>query len=240
MATLTIQPDATTGQDSMGYSGNTSLTWGTASILYFGGGSDDQTFSVLKFDLSALSGVTINSADLIVTNPSTRSGTNTINVHRILSGNSDWTESGCSWDNRKDGTTWVGSGGCGTAGTDFASTLLGTLTIPAGTHSGGEVWEIPLDTTEFTTLVSANYGIVVRAPSTAYVQWTYHSSDADTESVRPKLVVDYTAGGGSTGQIKVWNGSAFVAKPVKVYNGSTWVTKPVKYYNGTAWVTTTY
>lgn len=44
----------------------------------------------------------------------------------------------------------------------------------------------------------------------------------------------------TTGQIKVWNGSAWVAKPVKVWNGSAWVIKPVKYWNGSAWVTTPY
>lgn len=48
------------------------------------------------------------------------------------------------------------------------------------------------------------------------------------------------ASGGSTGQIKVWNGSAFVAKPIKVWNGSSWVTKPVKYWNGSSWITTPY
>jgi hypothetical protein len=42
------------------------------------------------------------------------------------------------------------------------------------------------------------------------------------------------------GNIKVWNGTAWVAKPVKVWNGSAWVAKPVKRWNGTAWVTTTY
>lgn len=51
---------------------------------------------------------------------------------------------------------------------------------------------------------------------------------------------DYTGGGGSTGQIKTWNGSAFVAKPVKVWNGSAWVTKPLKVYNGSSWVVTNY
>lgn len=45
---------------------------------------------------------------------------------------------------------------------------------------------------------------------------------------------------GSTGQIKVWNGSAFVAKPVKVWNGSSWGVKPVKRWNGSAWITTPY
>lgn len=47
------------------------------------------------------------------------------------------------------------------------------------------------------------------------------------------------AGGGPTGQIKVWNGSAWVAKPVKYWNGSAWVTKPLKYWNGSEWITTT-
>ena len=47
-------------------------------------------------------------------------------------------------------------------------------------------------------------------------------------------------GGGTTGQIKAYNGTSFVAKPVKVWSGSAWVTKPVKRYNGTSWVATNY
>ena len=46
--------------------------------------------------------------------------------------------------------------------------------------------------------------------------------------------------GGSTGQIKVYNGSSFVAKPVKVWNGSAWVVKPLKRWNGSVWVVTPY
>lgn len=38
------------------------------------------------------------------------------------------------------------------------------------------------------------------------------------------------------GLIKVWNGSAWVEKPVKVWNGSAWVQKPVKVWNGSSWV----
>jgi hypothetical protein len=45
---------------------------------------------------------------------------------------------------------------------------------------------------------------------------------------------------GNTGQIKVWTGAAWVAKPVKVWNGSTWEIKPVKYWNGSDWITTPY
>ena len=47
-------------------------------------------------------------------------------------------------------------------------------------------------------------------------------------------------GGGTTGQIKVWTGASFEAKPVKVWNGSTWVTKPLKTWNGSSWVATNY
>ena len=52
--------------------------------------------------------------------------------------------------------------------------------------------------------------------------------------------VNFGGGGGTTGQIKVWNGSAWVAKPVKVWNGSAWVIKPLKFYNGSIFVTTGY
>jgi hypothetical protein len=43
-----------------------------------------------------------------------------------------------------------------------------------------------------------------------------------------------------TGQIKVWTGAAWEAKPMKVWDGASWVTKPVKFWNGSAWITTPY
>jgi hypothetical protein len=42
----------------------------------------------------------------------------------------------------------------------------------------------------------------------------------------------------TTGEIKVYTGSGWTAKPMKVWNGSSWVTKPVKRWNGTSWVET--
>jgi hypothetical protein len=38
------------------------------------------------------------------------------------------------------------------------------------------------------------------------------------------------------GKVKVWNGSAFIAKPMKVWDGTAWVEKPMKVWNGSAWV----
>ena len=50
--------------------------------------------------------------------------------------------------------------------------------------------------------------------------WTYQPLLPATAELQSTPV-------GTTGQIKVWNGSQ-------------WVTKPIKFYNGTTWVTTTY
>jgi hypothetical protein len=39
-----------------------------------------------------------------------------------------------------------------------------------------------------------------------------------------------------SGQLRVWNGSVLICKPIKVWNGSAWVAKPVMRWNGKAWV----
>lgn len=38
------------------------------------------------------------------------------------------------------------------------------------------------------------------------------------------------------GRVKIWNGSAWVLKPVKIWTGSAWIEKPAKIWNGSAWV----
>lgn len=52
----------------------------------------------------------------------------------------------------------------------------------------------------------------------------------------------FTVSASSTtrGQIKIYDGTAFVAKPVKVWDGSSWGTKPAKRWSGTAWTETNY
>lgn len=44
------------------------------------------------------------------------------------------------------------------------------------------------------------------------------------------------AAGGTAGYVNVWNGAAWVLKPVKVWTGSAWIIKPAKFWNGAAWV----
>lgn len=52
-----------------------------------------------------------------------------------------------------------------------------------------------------------------------------------------------SSGGGSSpsfGNIKIWSGAIWTAKPVKFWNGGTWVKANVKYWNGGSWTLTNY
>ena len=44
----------------------------------------------------------------------------------------------------------------------------------------------------------------------------------------------------TTGQIKVWDGASWVAKPMKYWDGASWTIKPVKYWDGASWTVTPY
>lgn len=59
---------------------------------------------------------------------------------------------------------------------------------------------------------------------TALLTW---ATDGDTGS-----------GPSTTGYISVWDGAAWVKKPVKYWDGAAWVTKPIKYWNGSVFVST--
>lgn len=122
-------------------------------------------------------------------------------------------------------------------------------TFQIGVRSGStDYWSSNKDTVNVTTYVLFN-NVWTTNPNTSSA-WTVSDLDAlqigvkKTNSVGGAVTymyaeVDYTSGG-SSGQLKVWNGTAWSAKPVKVWNGSAWVTKPVKRWNGSAWVTTPY
>jgi hypothetical protein len=82
MATITIQPDAETGIDALGYKNGPNTNYGTNQSIYFGGIGNEECFSALKFNLSPLSGKTIVSASLVIYCSYARSGTNSLVVYR--------------------------------------------------------------------------------------------------------------------------------------------------------------
>lgn len=85
--------------------------------------------------------------------------------------------------------------------------------------------------------VGAAYEILATAGSSTprtFTGTTTVGRSAIIVALRPAVTVT------ASGDIKVYLGSAFIAKPVKVWTGSAWVVKPVKRWTGSAWVTTTY
>ena len=124
--------------------------------------------------------------------------------------------------------------------------VYGTASWPAGASTARNLDELALEwyvTTSGTGTAHkrASLGARITAASGTIQHWVHRSGN--TVRVR-YAVIDLSqlsdTGGGTTGQIKVWTGSAWEAKPVKWYNGSTWETKPLKRWNGSTWEETPY
>jgi hypothetical protein len=96
----------------------------------------------------------------------------------------------------------------GVIGRRFSSAVYGDKRI-----AGWGFWNRRLTDSELLSL-SLNPWQLFRAPS------------------RRLWVVSGAAPPATDGYVKVWNGSAWVAKPLKVWDGSAWNIKPVKHWNG--------
>lgn len=73
--------------------------------------------------------------------------------------------------------------------------------------------------------------IGIRYPRGGSNQWIGPSPGA-------VVLDDAFFGTSDAGHIGVWNGSAWVRKPVKVWTGSAWVIKPLKRWTGSIWSVT--
>ena len=194
--TLTLQPGAA-GIDTYLSTANPDTNFGAANTLYFRQ-STPTLHTLIKFDLSALpAGAIVSSATLSFWNRVQLSrGANTINLYRILPANAAWTEAGATW-NKLDGVNaWAGSAGCGTSGVDFSTSLFGSMGWIADAPVGTE-HVFALDLAEFAAMRVANHGIRLSVTGGTIAYLEFCSSDHATAAWRPKLVVEYTVGGGS-------------------------------------------
>lgn len=157
---------------------------------------------------------------------------------------------------RLSGTAIQATDGTGVVLTTSSSTTTGTWlfvqhAVTAGaTTTSGRV-ECKITTAAGATLLSYDSGAAVNVGTSTITVTRYGRSSGGTQgntwsydllnltdtltSGFPGAVAPVAAGG----NIKVYTGSGFVAKPVKVWTGTAWVVKPVKRWNGTAWVLTT-
>lgn len=138
--------------------------------------------------------------------------------------------------------------------TNSGSSLVTTISAPSITTSldGSYIVDLFFATNSFGTMTPpASETFIASAASlgTLYVMGGLQTTAGATGTRTASWTNSRRAGGAligirplvsSTGKIKAYVSSSFVAKPVKVWNGSAWVVKPVKRWNGSAWVLTNY
>lgn len=210
MATLTLQPDETAALDTFVQEANPTNVATTAVNLSTNGAAGSRRNALLKFDLSSLAGKVIVTATLYIRNITTSAGALSFPLHAILAANSGWVEA-ANWNFANPSTVrWAGDtgadagtdAGCSVSGTDYNGTQIGSVEYTAGAAADTE-FAVALDVTQFTAMVAANYGFVLRRASSGV--FSFHSSSASTAANRPKLVVDYNDPGHPT--MQRWSGS---------------------------------
>lgn len=152
-----------------------SPTFGFAGATFLSiGYSTARRRGLVYFDLSSITGLSVDSAHLWLynTNNSSTLGNGTLQAYRVMPANSGWTEGGFhigttasglepSWNKKTQSPSadWAGSAGLLTSGTDHSATLMGS----AGWTDGVAGWmDLNLNTSETETMLANNAGIMLK------------------------------------------------------------------------------
>ena len=168
--------------------------------------------ALVHFDVSSIpAGSTINSAQLSLRVTQTISGSQDIDLHRVVA---DWGEAGSNAPGQEGGgtsaqngdATWVSSFHPSTAwaqpGGDFASTASATASV--GSSGSTSVWSsagMEADVQSWVSGAQPNFGWVVKHTDEIVYGTAkrFRSRENTTTSQRPTLVVDFTPGAGAPG-----------------------------------------
>lgn len=199
--TFDEQPDGTDGIDTFVAEGAATTNYGTTTTLRIHNAAGaTRRRGLVKFDLSTIpAGASLTSGMFSLWQTAGYGSGYTVSAYRILSANSGWTEAGATWNTRDGSNAWAGDSGadggtdagCSQSGTDYNATAIGTCTW--GNTADAEN-SFSLDTTELAAMISDNAGFYVIHPH-ADDRIAVHASDSATAGYRPKLVIEYTAGG---------------------------------------------
>jgi hypothetical protein len=186
--TLTLQPDAASGEDALLASciscGYSNTNYGTHpdidAAAWTNGGDESNARSLLRFDLSSIpTGATVTNATLsLYFNPTSSNGDHQgDNVALLQRVTSAWNEDLVTWDSQP-GTTTVDQ-----------------VVMPATISSTEDRPDI--DVTALAQAMVAdpaqNYGLLFRMQDeTAYRRMNFASSDHPDPALHPRLVVTYT------------------------------------------------
>lgn len=125
--------------------------------------------------------------------------------------------------------------GNGTYGTE--------LSFPAGVNGSTPLSELGLEKFFCTSgegTAHARGALVGQITATGIEHWVHRQGNTVSAAFAVIDVSGMVTVIGSTGQIKYWDGSSWIAKPVKHWNGSSWEIKPMKHWNGSSFIETNY
>lgn len=175
LKTLTIQPNPYEGKDSMVVEDYPRTNYGDSVVLQIGKKYEKSVKSYLQFDLSALpSGAHVVYADLELYQHQTSGNENfSITVHAVTEG---WSEETITWKNQPN----------------YSENAESSVFVTPGIKTWLS-WDIRFLVDDWVNGYTNNYGVVLKDDdsqgSTFIGCW---SSERGT-SLRPKLVITYTA-----------------------------------------------
>ena len=191
MTLATYQPDSN-GTDTYVYISGSINFGGSEYILV-----NSNNHGLIKFDVSDIP----STADCVSATMSLYSwagtGTgDTWTAYSIKSANSGWTELGATGDTIDGTTSWAGSGGCSTSGTDYDSVAIGSCVMSENFVQENQFVLSPSIVKTWFGASNLNFGMVLFTNHASHSLFVVSSdSDPAYSAFRPKLFVDYDTSG---------------------------------------------
>ena len=151
--------------------------------------------TLLLFDLSSLVGKTITAAKLSLTTSSYAGGTPNVQTFRVSNANV-WLDDEALWTQRQTSTSWAGSNGLMTSGTDYDSTACHAAVTVSTTSE--TTYDLTFDSNGIAHVqdmvdgVVTNNGFVLQGDQAQFWWTSIHSVEDATESYRPKLIIEFS------------------------------------------------
>lgn len=147
-------------------------------------GSGDHTHTLIKFDLSTVSGRSITSATLYLYANAGGSTSHTVSAYRLLR---DWVSTEATWNIYSTGNNW-GTAGAENTSSDIASTA--TDSVSPTTLGQYWSWDVTDDVALFAAGSASNYGWKLERTDgendATFLQWRSGDEIGDTQ---PELVI---------------------------------------------------
>lgn len=121
-----------------------------------------------------------------------------------------------------------------------AATSVGAVSVTGKASTTITGQSVAVSVSPVTVVGKANISVIGQSATVSVGSVTVDARQAITVPVTGQSVAvsvgTVTVATAAMAGVGVWNGSAWVDKPVKVWTGSVWAQKPVKTWNGSAWV----